>query len=204
MPGIVFDEESKISLCFEIGQRQQKCWRKPKVQSLHNQFSCSLKYVRSSQKQQLVHISQTKQRQGKETGNIFVLVSRNTLRGHSVAHPPWRRSITAIGVRSYTWSLMTVPCLFTTWSGRTMGGRRPQRAPEHRKTPIPPDRTVPFRPKMSLWFCFFRLWKGGVLFGPRFPPSAENGARFPDVPRQIFMWCGCGVWGARTRENKFS
>ena len=32
----MFDEESKISLCFEIGQRQQQCWRKLKAQSLAN------------------------------------------------------------------------------------------------------------------------------------------------------------------------
>ena len=36
MPGVVFAEESKTGLCFEIRQRQQKCWRKPKVQLLAN------------------------------------------------------------------------------------------------------------------------------------------------------------------------
>ena len=36
MPRVVLDEEFKTGLCVEIRQRQQKCWRKPKVQSLAN------------------------------------------------------------------------------------------------------------------------------------------------------------------------
>ena len=36
MSRVVLDEESKTGHCFEIGQRQQKCWRKLKVQSLAN------------------------------------------------------------------------------------------------------------------------------------------------------------------------
>ena len=33
---VVFDKESKNGLCFEIGQRQQKCQRGPTLQSFAN------------------------------------------------------------------------------------------------------------------------------------------------------------------------
>ena len=36
MPCVVWAEESKAGLCFEIRQQQQKCWCKPNVQSLAN------------------------------------------------------------------------------------------------------------------------------------------------------------------------
>ena len=36
MPHVGFDEEFKTGLWFEIRQRQQKCWRKPKVHLLAN------------------------------------------------------------------------------------------------------------------------------------------------------------------------
>ena len=40
MPRVVFDEESKAGLGFEIGQRQQKYQRKPTLQSLANPAVC--------------------------------------------------------------------------------------------------------------------------------------------------------------------
>ena len=33
---VIFEEESKTGLGFELGQRQQKCQRKPTLQSLAN------------------------------------------------------------------------------------------------------------------------------------------------------------------------
>ena len=33
----MFDEESKSGPGFQIGQQHQKCWRKPKLQSIGNQ-----------------------------------------------------------------------------------------------------------------------------------------------------------------------
>ena len=46
MPHIIFDEEAKTGLNIEIGQREQKCLRKPSLQSLCSQSSCNLLAVR--------------------------------------------------------------------------------------------------------------------------------------------------------------
>ena len=42
---VVFDEKSKTDLGFEIGQRQQKCSRKPSPQSLANLYAVFGKYI---------------------------------------------------------------------------------------------------------------------------------------------------------------
>ena len=161
MPRVVWAGESKNGLGFEIGPTYNAAPTRSQW-LIGGQSSCSIKYIRNSQKQQLVHFSQTTQRQEKDTGNCCVLVSRNSLLGHSVAHPPRRRSTTAIGVRSYTWSSRKVPCLFTTWSGRHRESRVAHRGRHIRDARAHPQKEDLLQSKIrfSCWYgCMYSLSK---------------------------------------------